>query len=570
MGEYAGKLPRNFISFHCLENESNEPKESNTQGTENFPELPQRSESDAECSFGGESPEKRLVELEVMPVCEIRKESVEGVDVTNLPNAAESVQDVSHDESQIIVSHLLGESLEGLDESGLRQLIENVPEPFETGLEEERSCAVDRGVSVGQITESVTFLDDVMNLESGNRTSTPSKDVVHASGKRKSKGSEAEGECVLRPKFVAFEIGDGIDEESMAFRSEIGRVIVGKSCLSSDYTDRTLTEFGLSELEMLARAKAQDLGPDSHVVSSDGMVRVPTVVSSGRLPDANAVRTKYYPSQSAKSLFKDFFEHNPSTHLDATHQTTSFSADQMIQFARAVGLEVSLASFEMLEDLLLKINLIGRRGGGGKASSKSTFSSCAGTSIGDSVASRSVYSLPTITESTRSEEVAMGSQEPRSSRQADEALSSVPVVCDKSRTESLKTGKEIKTELVKKSNNPFRWSRKGRPNPLPRCGEGEESGGYVFREEMLPLTPFAKVFATGPEEPLKNRHCFFCMLCKKNISVKSRGLYELKRHYQRDCHLRTDQRFREKYCPGKVRGKDARVLYGVKLEKESE
>ena len=247
-----------------------------------------------------------------------------------------------------------------------------------------------------------------MNLESGIRTSTPSKDVVYAIGKRKSKGSETEGECVLRPKIVAFEIGDGSDEESMAFRKEISRVNVGKSCLSSDYTDRTLTEFGLSELEVMARAKAQELGPDSHVVSSDGMVRVPTV-GSGRLLDANAERTKYYPSQSAKSLLKNFFELNPPTHLDATHQTTSFSADRMIKFASAVGLEVSLASFGMLGDLLLKSNLIGRRGGGGKASNKSTFSSCAGTSVGDSVASRSVYSLPTITKSTQNEEVAMGS-----------------------------------------------------------------------------------------------------------------------------------------------------------------
>ena len=208
-----------------------------------------------------------------------------------------------------------------------------------------------------------------MNLESGNRTSTPSKDVVYASGKRKSKGFEADGECVLRPKIVAFEIGDGRDEESMAFRSEIGRVNVGKSCLSSDYTDRTLTEFGLSELERMARAKTQGLGPDFHVVSTDGMVRVPTMGSSVGLPDADAVRTKYYPRQSAKCLLKDFFEHNPPTHLDATHQTTSFSADQMIQFARAVGLEVSLASFGMLEDLLLKAYLFGTRGGGGKASS---------------------------------------------------------------------------------------------------------------------------------------------------------------------------------------------------------
>ena len=44
----------------------------------------------------------------------------------------------------------------------------------------------------------------------------------------------------------------------------------------------------------------------------------------------------------------------------------------------------------------------------------------------------------------------------------------------------------------------------------------------------------------------------------------------MKNHYQRDCHLRTDQRFRESYCAGKVRGRDARVLYGAKLEKERE
>ena len=184
------------------------------------------------------------------------------------------------------------------------------------------------------------------------------------------------------------------------------------------------------------------------------------------------------------------------------------------------------------------------------------------------MASRSGYSLPTTIESAQSEEVAMGSQEPCSSPQADEALSSVPIVHDKSGTDSLKTLKQRKTELVRKANNPFRWSRKGRPTHLAKCGE--ESGGYVFTEKMLALAPFAKVFATGTEGPLKNRHCFFCMLCKKNISMKSQGLYELKRHYQRDCHLRIDQRFRKRYCPGKVRGRDARVFYGVNLEKERE
>ena len=52
--------------------------------------------------------------------------------------------------------------------------------------------------------------------------------------------------------------------------------------------------------------------------------------------------------------------------------------------------------------------------------------------------------------------------------------------------------------------------------------------------------------------------------------MRTRGLYELKRHFQRDCHFRADQRLREKICPGKVRGRDGRVLYGSKLEAERE
>ena len=200
-------------------------------------------------------------------------------------------------------------------------------------------------------------------------------------------------------------------------------------------------------------------------------------------------------------------------------------------------------------------------------SSRSVYSSRAGTSVGDSVASHSLFWLPTIIESTKSEQVTIRSQETCSSRQADEALSSVPVVCDKSGRDTLKTLKEIKTELIRKANNPFRWSRKRRPNPLPKCGE--ESGGYVLTEKLA-LAAFAKVSGTGPEDPLKNRHCFFCMLCKKNISMKSRGLYELKRHYQRDYHLCNNPHFRENFSPRKVRGRDARVLYGVKLEKERE
>ena len=52
--------------------------------------------------------------------------------------------------------------------------------------------------------------------------------------------------------------------------------------------------------------------------------------------------------------------------------------------------------------------------------------------------------------------------------------------------------------------------------------------------------------------------------------MNSRGLYELKQHFQREHHLMADQRFRARFHPSKVRGSDGRTLYGSKLEAQTE
>ena len=298
----------------------------------------------------------------------------------------------------------------------------------------------------------------------------------------------------------------------------------------------------------------------------EGMVRVPPVDEVIGQETLAKERTRYYPSQSVKTLLKECFELNPPTHLDPSHPTTSFSADQMIQFARAVGLEVSLASYSMARGGS-RLHPVSSRYPAGQ----SPFPSVAGSSMGDSVASRSAYSLPTITETGVTDLIVGGGivEEPCSSRQADARLALGSGSVDRPGTDSLKTLQQIKSsQKKKKKSRSCKWSREGRLNPL--LPSGDDKGGYVFTEEMLELAPFAKVFATGPEDPLENKYCFYCMLCKRNISMRTRGLYELKRHYQRDCHFRSDQRFREKHCPGNVRGRDGRVLYGSKLEAERE
>ena len=98
-----------------------------------------------------------------------------------------------------------------------------------------------------------------------------------------------------------------------------------------------------------------------------------------------AARTKYYPSNSAGRLLEDFFSGNPPTHFDPHRQIAGLSANHMIQFARVIGLEVSLATFGMLGDLLLKINpKVDRSGGGGEGLSfQSPFQSKAGSTVAE-------------------------------------------------------------------------------------------------------------------------------------------------------------------------------------------
>ena len=204
---------------------------------------------------------------------------------------------------------------------------------------------------------------------------------------------------------------------------------------------------------------------------------------------------------------KECFADNPPVPLDARQQVTGMSSDQMIQFARAVGLEVPLATFGMLQDVLLKIGGKTGRNVGEKGSEQSALRSRSGSTVMESVASRSFYSLPTITESFDSNRLVGDlSQQPCSSRQADAALGfSRTEVNEFNVTDSLKTLGQNRSDARKKCEL-YKWSREGRPNPI--SPSGSDGGGYDFTEEMLELAPFAKIFATGPESPLKNRHCF--------------------------------------------------------------
>ena len=156
---------------------------------------------------------------------------------------------------------------------------------------------------------------------------------------------------------------------------------------------------------------------------------------------------------------KECFADNPPVQLDPHQQLTGLSLDQMIQFARAIGLEVSSATFGMLEDVLLKIGKKTGMNVGEKGSGRSVSLSRSGSTVMENVASRSFHSLPTIAESFDSDRLGGDlSQQPCSSRQADAALGfSRTEVTEINDTDSLKTLGQIRSDARKKGDL-YRWS----------------------------------------------------------------------------------------------------------------
>ena len=190
-------------------------------------------------------------------------------------------------------------------------------------------------------------------------------------------------------------------------------------------------------------------------------------------------RWKYYPSNSASTLLKECFADDPPVQLDPHQKLTGMGSDQRTKFARAVGLKVSLATFGMLKDVLLKI--AGQTGTnvGDKGSEQSLSFSRAGSTVMESDASRSFYYLPTITESFGKDPSAGDlTQQPCYSRQADAALDfSRTDVTEINDTDSLKTLGQVHSDARKKSIL-YKWSREVRPSPI--SSSGFDDGGMCL------------------------------------------------------------------------------------------
>ena len=186
-------------------------------------------------------------------------------------------------------------------------------------------------------------------------------------------------------KSVAFEIDDAGGRLFSDRCTLIGVSDARQSFPRSSRLDNT--DYGTPELESVARRRVGDVS--ERRVCEAARLDIPGSSGATVQPGLGAGRSKYYPSESARTLLKECFADIPPVHLDPHQQLTGVSSDQMIQIARANGLEVFLATIGMLEDVLLKIGGKTGRGVVERGSGQSASLGRSGSTVVESMASRS-------------------------------------------------------------------------------------------------------------------------------------------------------------------------------------
>ena len=113
---------------------------------------------------------------------------------------------------------------------------------------------------------------------------------------------------------------------------------------------------------------------------------------------------------------------------------------------------------------------------------------------------------------------------------------------------------------------------------VPKRKQRKQTRGIPMKEEFFSKIGWTRSFISGPADPLHNPYMVWCHICKKNLSVKTKGTLEILRHHRTEKHLRKDQRWRYEHLKSvhpvsgkvqhRVRGRNGKILSEIELAKE--
>ena len=337
MGEYAGESPRKFISFHCLENESNVPKGCNTEESENYSDLPRRSGVEiVMIEETGTSPSKSLAVLQVAGGKKTMSEERGNVDKEGFAVGSQECLLSSSDEGSEGLQKFLRDKLESLRGGEIENIVEVDPagvlELLDSDLVNRDNTG--RGMVTGDNEFPRSQVDKILRAELGGQE-------IGVGMKRPLCDVELDVADERPSKSVAFDVEDSIGKWVCNRYPVIGMSDAGQSFPSSSRLDET--EYGTSELESIAQRRVDNLGGGRFFEAVES--NLPAVSGASVQPGLRGERSKYYPSESARTLLKECFADNPPVQLDPHQQLTGLSSDQMIQFARAVRIRSFFGHF---------------------------------------------------------------------------------------------------------------------------------------------------------------------------------------------------------------------------------
>ena len=269
-------------------------------------------------------------------------------------------------------------------------------------------------------------------------------------------------------------------------------------------------------------------------------------------------------SGPSRSLLKKYFDQNPPVELSKDHTTVAFSEEQVYNLIRVACDETAHASFEMMSGLLQRAS---RLPGGSVpqpqsqrpqpssrfraatplpslAGSSAESNICPVTSDSESYTSGAIQTgesdigflsntdleVASI-ERSHSNLGSSGPQTPEASGSSQERIT-LASLQKEAFSEYCHARSGVKsTRTVAVGDPPPKRTRMSRPDK-------------IFKESYFRKIEWARVFVSGPMNPLENPHCFYCQICCRNVSIYGKGAAEVKRHFSSREHFRRDQKWR--------------------------
>ena len=107
------------------------------------------------------------------------------------------------------------------------------------------------------------------------------------------------------------------------------------------------------------------------------------------------------------------------------------------------------------------------------------------------------------------------------------------IACDSPGSQTLAA---LKQEAIKdKRTIQTKW-RSSNKSKIPR--RKVTGGDRTLREEYFEGMSWTRTFVSGPLDPEHNPYKFYCLICKDNVSIYTKGPREILRHYSSERHIR--------------------------------